>query len=118
MQKGSFNFKKTITKVAIPQKIIINIKDQIEYIRKNYYGQEYIYFALRELDNVILNNYHKVNDNFVFSKKVVDGLLRAFTFAMQYMQEDLPQHVYNYMDGKSGSFFRQLLEQYKEQKVI
>ncbi len=98
-----------------------NISDllgKIKHVKENYRGQMQMHYMLQELNNVILSNFHEVNDEYMFSKSAVDGLLRSYLFAIRYMQEGLPEHVYDYIKGKSGTFFRELMEQYEENENL
>ena len=58
-----------------------NISDllgKIKHVKENYGGQMQMHYILRELNDVILMNYHEVNDEYTFSKSAVDGLLRSY----------------------------------------
>ena len=99
-------------------KKISDMHSKLKYVKEYFGGQIYMNFTLKELDDVILKNYHLVNDEYVFSKDAVDGLLRSYLFATQYMQEGLPEHVYDYIKGKAGSFVYELLEQYKDNEGL
>ena len=100
---------------------IKNISDllgKINYVKENYDGQMQMHYVLKELNDVILMNYHEVNDEYTFSKSAVDGLLRSYLFATTYMIEGLPEHVYNYIKTKSNTFFRELIEQYERNEDL
>jgi len=96
---------------------ITQINKKLAYVKENYYGQLYMAYALEELNKVILCNYQEVGDKFILSKDAVDGILRAFGFAIEFLHADLPQHAHNYMISKSGSFFRELAKHYKEKNI-
>lgn len=102
----------------LERKNIRDMESKIKYVRENYGGQIYMNFVLRELDDIISMNYHQVNDEYTFSKCAVDGLLRSYLFATQYMQEGLPEHAYDYIKGKANSFINELLEQYKQNENL
>ena len=93
---------------------ITNVSEQIHYVKENYTGQLYMDFMLETLDKIIINNRHTINKNFTFSKSAIDGLLRSYLFAIEYMQEGLPEHVYYYTKTKIDLFVIQLLEEYKK----
>ena len=42
----------------------------------------------------------------------------SYLFATTYMQEGLPEHVYNYIKTKSNTFFRELIEQYERNEDL
>ena len=100
---------------------IKNISDllgKINYVKENYGGQMQMHYVLKELNDVILRNYREVNDEYTFSKSAVDGLLRSYLFATTYMIEGLPEHAYNYIETKSNTFFRELIEQYERNEDL
>lgn len=102
----------------LERKNIHDLSSKIEYVKENYDGQRYMYFVLRELNDVILTNYHEVNEEYRFSKDAIDRILRAFSFATMYMQDGLPEHAYDYIKSKSSVFFHELLHQYKENEQL
>lgn len=89
----------------LEKKNITDLKSKINYVKNNYYGQLFMNYALKELDDVILLKYSKIKDEFVFSEDAIDGILRAFFFATELLQARLPQHSYDYMISKSSTFF-------------
>lgn len=97
----------------LDNKGINDISERIDYVKKNYEGQIYLNFMLEELDNKILMNYHTVPEEYSFSLGAVDGLLRSYLFASEYMQEGLPEHAYDYIKSKSGTFVNELENQLK-----
>lgn len=102
----------------LEEKNICDLSSKIEYVKENYDGQRYMYFVLKELDDIILMNYQEVNEEYIFSKDAVDRMLRAFLFATMYMQDGLPEHAYDYIKGKSNRFVNELLNQYKENEQL
>ena len=73
-----------------------------------------MYYALKELDDVILKNYHEIPEKITFTKDAVDGILRSYLFAISLLTPNLPEHAHNYLISKSSSFFSQLLKDYKD----
>lgn len=113
--KANSIIPKEINKIYedLEQNNIVDIENRINYVYENYEGHLYINFLWKELDDMILRNYHNMREEFTFTKSAVDGLLRAFYFATEYMQPRLPEHVYNYIKNKSSLFSEQLVNQYK-----
>ncbi|WP_099190826.1 hypothetical protein [Tepidibacter mesophilus] len=97
---------------------IKDLKSRLNFVEENYDGQYYMYFALKEVDDVILKNYNELNEEFILRKNPIDYLLRAFGFAIKFMPEGLPEHAYDYMKSNSNTFLYNLIDQYREQGVI
>lgn len=101
---------------VLDKKGIINLSKRINYVKENYSGKTYLYFMLKELDDKLLMNYHDVPEEYSLSLGAVDGILRAFLFASEYMQDRLPEHAYNYIKSKSSTFVDELKQQLKDIK--
>lgn len=95
---------------------IKDINARIQYVKENHSSQEYLFFVLRELDDKIIFNYHDVPEKYEFTIDQVDGLLRSYLFATEYLQAKLPEHFYNYIKSKSGTFFSSLEKQLRKSK--
>lgn len=100
----------------LDNKGIKDISKRIQYVKKNYGGQEYLFFVLKELDDKILLNYHDVPEKYEFTLEQVDGILRSYLFATEHLQARLPEHMYDYIKSKSGTFFTSLENQLRESK--
>lgn len=100
----------------LDSKGIKDIYRRIQYVKENYRGQEYLFFVLKELDDKILLNYHDVPEEYVFTLAQVDGLLRSYLFATEYLQARLPEHMYGYIKSRSGTFLASLEEQLRKSK--
>lgn len=96
---------------------ITDLNNKMEYVRKNYYGQLYLAYAFEELDNIILSNFLKVDDYIILSSSAIDGILRAFCFAIKYLQPELPGHAHNYVISKSGTFIFELVDYYNKKNL-
>lgn len=95
---------------------IKDIYRRIQYVKENYSGQEYLFFVLRELDDKIIFNFHNVPEKYEFTISQVDGLLRSYLFATEYLQAKLPEHMYDYIKSKSETFFSSLEKQLRKSK--
>ena len=95
---------------------IKNLYERIEYVKKNYDGKIYLYYMLKELDEKISMNYNDAPEEYSLSVESIDGILRAFLFASEYMQDRLPEHAYNYIKSKSSTFIYELEQQLKHIK--
>lgn len=97
----------------LEKKGITQLSEKLEFVKKNFYGQYYMYYTLKELDDIILKNYHEIPEEITFTKDAVDGILRSYLFAISLLTPNLPEHAHNYLISKSSSFFNQLLKDYK-----
>lgn len=100
----------------LESKCITNLSERIDYVKENYSGHIFITFMLKELDDKLLMNYHELPEEYSLSLGAVDGILRAFLFASEYMQDRLPEHAYNYIKSKSSTFVYELEQQLKDIK--
>lgn len=100
----------------LESKGITNLSERIDYVKENYSGHIFITFMLKELDDKLLMNYHELPEEYSLSLGAVDGILRAFLFASEYMQDRLPEHAYNYIKSKSSTFVYELEQQLKDIK--
>lgn len=101
----------------LDKKGIRDIKERLKYVEENYDGQYYMYIALKEIHDVILKNYHELNEELTIRKTSIDYLLRACSFAITFIPEGLPEDAYDYMKRNSNSFFNNVIEQYIEQGI-
>ncbi len=63
----------------------------IDYVKENYNGIIFLCFMLKELEDKILMNYQVIPEEYLLSKYAIDGILRAFLFASNYMQKGIPE---------------------------
>lgn len=103
-------------RAILESKEITYLNERIDYVKENYSGRIFLSFMLRELDDKILKNYHDVPEKYSLSIGAIDGILRAFLFASEYMQDRLPEHAYNYIKSKSSTFVYELEQQLKDIK--
>ncbi|EHK2347763.1 hypothetical protein LI058_05215 [Clostridium perfringens] len=96
---------------TLKQKGITDLSRRIDYVKENYNGSIFLWFMLKELDDKILMNYQVIPEEYLLSKDAIDGILRAFLFASNYMQKGIPEHAYNYIKSKSSTFVYELEKQ-------
>lgn len=90
-----------------------NPKRRFEYAEKIMPGQIYLFYIINELQEATMGSAygygnHKRVDEVTFSTGDIETLFRAIGFMIERMHDGLPEGNYDYIKGKSRSFFRVL----------
>ena len=90
---------------------ITDFNERVEYVKKNYSGQTFLMFMLKELQYKFLINYYDGPEEYTLSPAAIDGILKAFLFASRYVPDTLPKQAFNYLKNKSSMFISEIDKQ-------